>query len=214
MYLVHATYESIGYSRRQKHLQVYELARENKTNDEIQEAFDNYFSDSDSEFANQMRTQLMKDGDDISLWINTVATYPSIENVRLELEKIREQSDQFKGWHWAMLYTLLKEEDYGDRLSIQYNLMEEFYESKNLEADNLYQEIEIFIHDYFEKDINALSSVFNWITEKPQSKKTNFETSLGSLILETFKTEEDENNEEVLLALMNNLINDIRKISN
>jgi hypothetical protein len=56
--------------------------------------------------------------------------------------------------------------------------------------------------------------VFNWITEKPQSKKTNFETSLGSLILETFKTEEDENNEEVLLALMNNLINDIRKISN
>ena len=214
MYLVHVTYESIGYSRRQKHLQVYEMAREKRSNEEIQEAFDNYFSDSDSEFANQMRTQLMKNGDDVDLWIDTITEYPSGENVRYELEKIREQSDQFEGWHWSMLYTLLSEseEDYGDRLTTQYSLLKEYYSNKNLDTVMLFVKLEEFILEHFRNNITGLSSVYNWIYDEHKSEGRNYEGELGNLIRDNFQTIDDAENEIVLVALMNSLMSDMRRV--
>ena len=212
MYLVHVTYESIGYSRRQKHLQVYEMAREKRNNEEIQEAFDNYFSDSDSEFANQMRTQLMKNGDDVDLWIDTITEYPSGENVRYELEKIREQSDQFEGWHWSMIYTLLSEEDYGDRLTTQYSLLKEYYSNKNLDTVVLFVKLEEFILEHFRNSITTLSSVYNLIYDEHKSEGRNYEGELGNLIRDNFQTIDDAENEIVLVALMNSLMSDMRKV--
>ena len=111
-----------------------------------------------------------------------------------------------------MLYTLLSEEDYGDRLTTQYSLLREYYSNKNLDLIVLFEKVEEFILEHFRNNITGLSSAYNWIYEEHKSEEREYSGDLGNLIRDNFQTIDDAENEIVLVALMNSLMSDMRKV--
>ena len=81
-YLLNATYKSVAFERRVKHLQVYELARNFEDNGQLQKEFTNYFADADSEFSAKLRQLDSDEGATPELWVDAAKKVKSIENAK------------------------------------------------------------------------------------------------------------------------------------
>ena len=203
-YLVKATYDSIGYQKRVNHLNVYKFAKDNSTNEEIQEAFDNFFGDVDTVFASKLKDELMNplNAENVTLknWIDTLKNVPDISNIFSDIEKGRDTADQFSLWWVGYLYVLIQTENKDADIRTHLNLY------KSTHADSLHQLIH-FLKEY-KRELNsaAISLILDWIESSYDNEKSIEDLEQYQKLKDSHINEilQNDNFDEHSLAFLNN----------
>tara|TARA_Y100001958_G_scaffold50641_1_gene33916 strand:+ start:1153 stop:5520 length:4368 start_codon:yes stop_codon:yes gene_type:complete len=221
-FLLKATYDSIGYQKRDNHLQVYRFAKDNKSNEEIQTAFNNFFGDSDPVFAEELRDRLIKR--DISAseeatvedWINALQKVTNLEKVGGDLVNVKGSvGEQFGLWYIGYLYVLImleKDQDYVIRH------LEDYAE---YHKDVLFQLTEFLVkYGYELGNISYVSLLLSWM--ESVREKLDFNDLLGKnnlLNYQAFKGEhiknilDSDNRDNDSLTLLNHsLLSEIKEL--
>ena len=162
-YLLNATYKSVAFERRVKHLQVYELARNFEDNGQLQKEFTNYFADADSEFSAKLRQLDSDEGATPELWVDAAKKVKSIENAKADLEKYRTRSRELVGWFYAKFYIISKgnNEKLKDELDSHLDF---FKESHGENTEVFFKYLKSLLLPEYETNKEIISYVFDWIS--------------------------------------------------
>ena len=223
-FLLKATYDSIGYQKRDNHLQVYRFAKDNKSNEEIQTAFNNFFGDADPVFAEELRDRLIKRDVDASEeatvedWINALQKVTNLEKVGGDLLDVKGSvGEQFGLWYIGYLYVLIMLEKDQDDVITHLKDYAEYHK------DVLFQLTEFLVkYGYELGNISYVSLLLKWMEGEVVREDVDFKDLFGKnnlLNYQRFKGEHiknilnsDNRDNESLTFLNDNLLSEIKKL--
>jgi len=201
-YLLNATYKSVAFERRVKHLQIYELARNFTNNQQLQKDFTNYFADADTEFSAILRqlttnsTSLKED------WVNATKKVKSIENAKYDLNKFRIRAKEFKGWFHAYLYVIA----YSNFENIENEIIDHlnfFKESVDQGFDKFISEIKNLVIPNYEDNLAVISTTLYWLIDKFSFQEINSNLEFQELLnkfIKNFPNQMFESNKGVYIS--------------
>ena len=223
-FLLKATYDSIGYQKRDNHLQVYRFAKDNKSNEEIQTAFNNFFGDADPVFAEELRDRLIKrdvgasEEATVEDWINALQKVTNLEKVGGDLVNVKGSvGEQFGLWYIGYLYVLIMlEKDQDDVI----RHLEDYAE---YHKDVLFQLTEFLVkYGYELGNISYVSLLLKWMEGEVVREDVDFKDLFGKnnlLNYQRFKGEHiknilnsDNRDNDSLTFLNDNLLSEIKKL--
>ncbi len=193
-YLVNATYKSVAFERRVKHLQVYELARNYLDTNQLQNEFTNYFADADTDFSIKLRGLDKQSSNEE--WIEATKEVKSIENAKYDLEKYRVRAQQLQGWFYAMFYVISKGEVEKIENELDKHLYFSFEETYKENYEDLLEGLSDFLLTEYSSDKIIISYVMNWLFHNYKEKEISSTKAFKRIVdhyMEYFPDEVFEN---------------------